>query len=349
MAKISSADEGYSIGDLSFYPQIYDTKADLYVAKNNAESILKQSLAYNAKRIILDDASGFPDKGILRIGTAAGEPGANELIYYETKTGNIFTDLIRGYAGTRQNRWPAGAPVTSGVMSEHFNVLRDSIYNIEVNLGKEVSPAVNSLNYLLKDLEEIWLAPRPLFRACPTPIGPAPLTVRFQNFTLAHAVRFFWDFGDGTTSTERNPTHIYLAEGNYTVSLEVITELGGTGVAKKFAYIMVDNSQVVPIFYALADKDTPGNLSAETAEENSVTEGTYIPPTTFNFVDQTDGQIQERYWVWDDGETTTVRDPNVHTASHIYQKPGIYDPSLLVVFSSTTLKRAYLQKKITVL
>jgi hypothetical protein len=30
-----------------------------------------------------------------------------------------------------------------------------------------------------------------------------------------------WDFGDRTTSTERNPTHTYLSEGIYTVSLRV--------------------------------------------------------------------------------------------------------------------------------
>jgi PKD repeat protein len=32
---------------------------------------------------------------------------------------------------------------------------------------------------------------------------------------------WIWDFGDGTTSTEKNPTHIYHVEGTYTVSLTV--------------------------------------------------------------------------------------------------------------------------------
>ncbi len=346
--KISSADEGYIIGNLSLYPQIYDDKSDLYVATNNAESKLKQALAYNATRIILEDGSSFPDKGILRIGTTAGEMGTNELVYYETKNGQVFSDLQRGYGGSRQNRWYSETPVTSGVMSEHFNIIRDATYNVEANLGTKIKPTNDTLNDLLIHLEEKWLAPRGLFRAVPSPVGPSPLTVRFQNFSLAHSVRFFWDFGDGTTSTERSPTHIYLAEGNYTVSLDVITELGGTSVTKKMGYILVDDDQVTPFFYVLANKDTPGNLSVETAAEESIQEGVYIPPTTFDFVDQTDGKIVERYWVWDDGETTVIKDPNVHVASHIYQKPGIYDPALLIVFSSTLLKRAYLQKKITV-
>lgn len=38
---------------------------------------------------------------------------------------------------------------------------------------------------------------------------------------LNHGVQqsYFWDFGDGVTSTLVNPTHSYLADGNYTVSL----------------------------------------------------------------------------------------------------------------------------------
>jgi PKD repeat protein len=39
-------------------------------------------------------------------------------------------------------------------------------------------------------------------------------------------VSWNWDFGDGNTSTEQNPSHTYAAEGTYTVSLTV-TDSGG--------------------------------------------------------------------------------------------------------------------------
>ncbi|RMG32089.1 MAG: PKD domain-containing protein [Bacteroidetes bacterium] len=50
--------------------------------------------------------------------------------------------------------------------------------------------------------------------------GPAPLTVQFTNLSQS-GTEFLWEFGDGNTSTEQNPTHTYETPGLYTVSLTV--------------------------------------------------------------------------------------------------------------------------------
>ena len=42
-----------------------------------------------------------------------------------------------------------------------------------------------------------------------------------------------WDFGDGTTSTEQNPTHTYSAAGEYTVTLTVTDDTGASDTASK--------------------------------------------------------------------------------------------------------------------
>lgn len=48
--------------------------------------------------------------------------------------------------------------------------------------------------------------------------GTAPLCVRFASLaTAAGADGWSWDFGDNTTSAERDPLHCYQKEGNYTV------------------------------------------------------------------------------------------------------------------------------------
>jgi formate dehydrogenase subunit gamma len=39
--------------------------------------------------------------------------------------------------------------------------------------------------------------------------GPPPLTVKFTNQSVGEIASWLWDFGDGATSTEQNPQHVY--------------------------------------------------------------------------------------------------------------------------------------------
>jgi PKD repeat protein len=48
-----------------------------------------------------------------------------------------------------------------------------------------------------------------------------------------------WDFGDGNTSTESNPTHTYAKPGTYTVSLKVTDDRGNTVTETREAYIKI--------------------------------------------------------------------------------------------------------------
>lgn len=51
------------------------------------------------------------------------------------------------------------------------------------------------------------------------------LQVEFSNFSQ-NADSYAWDFGDGNSSTEENPTHTYDAEGSYTVTLTASNAAG---------------------------------------------------------------------------------------------------------------------------
>jgi hypothetical protein len=52
-------------------------------------------------------------------------------------------------------------------------------------------------------------------------VGDWPLPVRFTDLSSGGASEWLWDFGDGATSTEQNPVHIYRGEGRYDVSLTI--------------------------------------------------------------------------------------------------------------------------------
>ena len=46
-------------------------------------------------------------------------------------------------------------------------------------------------------------------------------------------VSWDWNFGDGATSTEQNPTHMYASDGTYSVTLTVTDNEGATGTTSK--------------------------------------------------------------------------------------------------------------------
>ncbi|OUJ74185.1 hypothetical protein BXP70_10645 [Hymenobacter crusticola] len=64
--------------------------------------------------------------------------------------------------------------------------------------------------------------------------NPVQFTDQSQNVPTA----WLWSFGDGTTSTQQNPSHTYTASGSYTVSLKA-TNAYGTNTTQTANYIVI--------------------------------------------------------------------------------------------------------------
>lgn len=119
-----------------------------------------------------------------------------------------------------------------------------------------------------------------------------------------------WDFGDATTSTAQNPTHIYSAVTSETVEL-MVSSTGGTDTKTRTNYINVINA--VPTADFTYDPTT-----GDTSTVFSFTADTTTPSANHPVIS----------WAWDfgDGGTSTAETPT-HTYSAI-TSGGTYSVSL---------------------
>ena len=79
----------------------------------------------------------------------------------------------------------------------------------------------------LLDEPVVVLEPPPVAMYSATPIlGEAPLSVSFTDASSGTVTARHWDFGDGTSSVEEHPLHVFDCAGTYTIRLDV-TSTGG--------------------------------------------------------------------------------------------------------------------------
>jgi len=72
--------------------------------------------------------------------------------------------------------------------------------------------------------------------------GVAPLTVNFNNTSTGNFTSVLWDFGDGSQSTEIHPTHQFLSDGVYQVSLKIFSINGQTTSSSQSITVFADSS-----------------------------------------------------------------------------------------------------------
>ncbi len=93
--------------------------------------------------------------------------------------------------------------------------------------------------------------------------GTAPLTVSFTDNSVGNISNWSWDFGDGNTSSEQNPSHTYTVAGTYTVTL-IVSGAGGADTLSQKDYITITNvtgTESNKIENVLKIYPNPANLS----------------------------------------------------------------------------------------
>jgi tripartite motif-containing protein 71 len=140
--------------------------------------------------------------------------------------------------------------------------------------------------------------------------GYVPFSVKFTDLSQ-NATAWKWDFGDGSKSYLKNPSHKYSKVGKYKVSLKV----------------------------------THGKLSDTITKTNYITVNKLTPPKAIftdkvsgskvTFTDKSSGALIKWKWNFGDGNTSIDQNP-----THIYKKAGKYTVNLKVnnAVGSSTIK-----------
>jgi len=148
---------------------------------------------------------------------------------------------------------------------------------------------------------------------------PAPTTIQFNNLTQ-NGTTYTWYFGDGGSSSQTNPSHVYTQNGFYDVTLVSSNGFGCSDSLTKLQYIKIFPS-------VLSIEASPGNgcipvSDTFVAQLSSFdpTAGTSLPyPAT----------ITSYYWDFGDGTNSTQPTP-----VHVYANAGTYVVTLSITTSN---------------
>lgn len=124
-----------------------------------------------------------------------------------------------------QNRGDAGDLYPGNTFNTTFNSTSNPASNLHYTVGgvpQASNVAITSivLNPLDSSVSFRFGAKAISWFVVPSNMGCAPFKVEFTNQSVS-ATSFQWNFGDGTTGTETNPTHTFTTPGKYNVSLTI--------------------------------------------------------------------------------------------------------------------------------
>lgn len=244
--------------------------------------------------------------------SATPTSGAAPLAVQFTDQSTAGTSAITAWA------WNFGDDATSTEQSPSHTYDADGTYTVALTVTSADGSDTETKAGLITVGSDIEVPPTANFTVTPTS-GTVPLTVAFTDASepgSSAITAWAWDFGDGDTSTDQSPSHIYDEAGTYSVSLTVTSDDGTDDLVQS------DLIVVSP----LVDTPPTANFTA------TPTSGT--APLTVEFTDASaPGSSAITAWAWDfgDGESSTEQNP-----SHIYDETGIYSVSLTVTTAEGT-------------
>ncbi len=223
------------------YAAVKDSDGSVFLLVRRPDSTWSQFLAG-------EDGNNFT-RPIIEINEEAAE------IYYLASTGSSGGTIYLKTSPLGNLFFPdgLGTPLIRDADALHMNDASSTKQNVDSTTGLVVL-ATNQLT------KRYWHAAIPLlppgppmadFSASPTQ-GEAPIVVQFTDISPGRPTSWFWDFGDGNSSTGQHPSHIYSIPGTYSVELSVGNDYGDDSELKA-DFIVVDSPPPSVPFVAVED------------------------------------------------------------------------------------------------
>ena len=193
-----------------------------------------------------------------------------------------------------------GSPrVVAGIVSVFHNYSAPGTYNVRLVLTDTAyCNAPDSLTI------QVRVAALVKAQFTTPPAGCVPYNAVFTNTSLAGQT-FQWDFGDGSTSTDINPTHLYTVPGTYTITL-IANDPGTCNIT--------DTTRSTIIVASIPTADF--SFAPVVPVENT--------PTTFTNLSSADAVR----FIWKFGDGDTLETNSRADVSHQYNATGTFNVCL---------------------
>jgi PKD repeat protein len=234
-------------------------------------------------------------------------PACQALFQFEQNPDNLleftFSDTSTGTIESWE--WDFGDGTTSDLQNPLHTYTSDGEFVVCLTIFDDWGPCEDTFcDTIFIELPELCEADFEFSN-----VGENPFEFEFIDNSVGHINAWEWDFGDGFTSDEQNPAHVYADTGSYGVCLSVY----------KLDSLLFCNSTIC--YNIIVHAPAPTCQADFRAEVDMGVN----KPNLYHFVDVSQGEPNEWSWDFGDGNSSYEQNP-----SHQYADGGTYEVSLKI-------------------